>query len=95
LILLHFAFSTRSFVSINGGKTAAAQVIDEVRKHFAGYDKSDPAAIRAIAEDLARVKTAMDHAKRVGQDCIQNPHTRVDCLVEKLFAEASKIGSGT
>jgi len=77
-VLLHFAMTTRAF-------NACADVIREIRRHYAGYAKGSAVV---FADLEARLDAALVHAGQLRHHNQaaggQNPSTAVDELVTYL-----------
>lgn len=82
-LLLHFCYTSKPYVKSHH-KTAAEQVISELKKYFPSYAKSESLFL-SIKE---KQKTAIIHAKKLANENksmnSNNPSTNVHELVEQL-----------
>lgn len=87
-LLLHYCCTTRQFESKN--KSAAEQVVYELKKHINNYEKGDP-NIYAKTKDF--ISTAIINAKKVNEfsknNGTDNPSTKVYYLVEQLIEDSN------
>ena len=87
-LLLHYCYTTRQFES-KKNKSAAEQVVCELKKHISKYEKGDPNIYEKTKESIDK---AIINAKKVNEFSKNNgtddPSTQVCYLVEQLI-EAS------
>lgn len=87
-LLLHYCYTTRQFES-KKNKSAAEQVVCELKKHISNYEKGDP---NIYEKTKASIDKAIINAKKVNEfsknNGTDNPSTKVYYLVEQLI-EAS------
>jgi len=83
-LLLHYEYSTKPYKS-RSGKTAAEQVMDDLRKHLPQYKKEDKSIFLAVEKHTNRAKQnakrSLKAAEKSGTD---NPSTKIHLLVEYL-----------
>jgi RloB-like protein len=83
-ILLHYRYTTGAYSAV-GGESACAQVIRDVRQHFADYQKGHKTAFVTLAPMLNQ---AIIHAARLEKHNVDtqsiNPATQMHCLVKYL-----------
>lgn len=83
-LLLHYEYSTKPYKS-QPGKSAAEQVVDDLKRHLPQYKKEDKKIFFAVKKHTHRAK---QHAKRsmkaAEKSDTDNPSTKVHLLVEYL-----------
>ncbi len=83
-LLLHFVFKTKPYV-VNGGASACADLLNDLRTYMPGYTKGDEGVFKELMnktdQAITNSKRALDQAVASGTD---NPTTRVHELVEYL-----------
>lgn len=83
-LLLHYEYSTKPYKSMVG-KTAAEQVMGDLKKHLPQYKKEDKEIFFAVEKHTNRAKQnakrSLKAARKSGTD---NPSTMVHLLVEYL-----------
>lgn len=85
-ILLHFAYTTASFVR-TGNKSACDNVVDRVRGHFPEYQKALAGVFEKLQPKLDTAVTNAKHLSKHNRDTrSENPATRVHELVAYLRA---------
>ena len=86
-LLLHFAFTTKTFYGMEGGRSACQQVIQRLQVHLPGYKKNDAAVYDRCRAQLAK---ALQRARRLDPEQ-PNPTTEVGKLVERLQGLRSSL----
>jgi RloB-like protein len=85
-LLLHFIFTSSPFAA-TGSRSAGDNVMAELLKHMADYQKAHKGVFEALA---SRLNTAIANAKRLERHNraagTNNPHTKMHELVEYLIA---------
>ncbi len=84
-LLLHFCYTEKPFYGMLGAKSAGDQVLEELKKYIADYDKGNHGHFERLIDDLPQAiqysKRALKSADACGAD---NPTTLVHELVEYL-----------
>lgn len=86
-LLLHFTDTTRAYRGFPG-RSACAQVIEELKRHLPDYRKNDP---RLFEKTRDRMPDAIERAKRPRPEGASS--TEVGRLVERLLALAATADS--
>jgi len=83
-LLLHFCYTSKAYQQ-TGNKTAADNVISDLKKHLPSYEKS---RINWFDELISKIDAALKHANQLQTHNIktnsQNPATNVHELIEHL-----------
>ncbi len=79
-LILHFTDTSQSF-SVKGKKSPGACAISLLKKYMPNYGKGN---IDIFSSTKARLEDASQRAKRINSQRLDNPHTLVVDLMEKL-----------
>ena len=92
-VLLHFAYSTASFVA-GGGKSPCDKVVEAIHPHFGGYAKGPAGLYQHLKPMTNQALTYAGQLTKHNHDSgSNNPATKVHDLVRYLKSLADELGA--
>ena len=86
-LLLHFEFTDRPYTSVRGGRSACADVIEQLQKHIPGYRKNTTHYLKAVKDRVGDALSNADKLNRLSMETWprRSPYTNVAELVARLL----------
>ena len=86
-LLLHFEFTDRPYTSVRGGRSACADVIEQLQRHIPGYRKNTTHYLKLVEGRVSDALSNADQLNRLSPETRlrRSPYTNVSKLVARLL----------
>ena len=86
-LLLHFEFTDRPYTSVRGGRSACADVIEQLQRHIPEYRKNTTQYLKLVENRVGDALSNADQLNRLSTEVQprRTPYTNVSKLVARLL----------
>ena len=86
-LLLHFEFTDRPYTSVRGGRSACADVIEQLQRHIPGYRKNTTHYLKLVEGRVGDARSNADQLNQLSPETRprRSPYTNVSKLVARLL----------